>query len=66
MKITEPIIIRRLNTRGYEAAGTIEGLGMVRRRGQSTEEAKERFFEACNTIGSTGKRSHRSLQAFAR
>jgi hypothetical protein len=57
MKITEPVIIRKLKSRGYEATGTIEGRGVVRRRGPSEEEAKERFFQACNMIGSRPRTS---------
>ena len=51
MKITEPIVIRKLRTKGYEATGRLEGHGIIRRRAQSVEKAKERFFEACNVIG---------------
>ena len=46
MKITEPIVIRKLKTQGYEATGRIEGRGVIRRRARSEEEAKERFFQA--------------------
>jgi hypothetical protein len=48
MKISEPIFIRKTEKRGYEVAGSLEGYGKIRKYGRSEEEAKERFFEACN------------------
>jgi len=51
MKINEPIIIRRLNSTRYQATGRVEGYGPIRRVGRTEEEAKDRFFEACNTMG---------------
>ena len=51
MKIDEPIFIRRTEKKGYEVIGGLAGLGRIRRYGRSEEEAKERFFEACNRAG---------------
>jgi len=51
MKITEPIFIRKTEKKGYEVTGRLEGYGTIRKYGRSEEEAKERFFEACNGAG---------------
>ncbi|MGD0663853.1 MAG: hypothetical protein ABSD38_37940 [Syntrophorhabdales bacterium] len=51
MKITEPIFIRKTEKRGYEITGRLEGYGTIRKYGRSAEEAKERFFEACDRTG---------------
>jgi hypothetical protein len=51
MKISEPIFIEKTENMVYEITGTIPGYGTVRRYGRSEEEAKERFFEACNKVG---------------
>ncbi len=51
MKISEPIFIRKTEKRGYEITGSLEGYGTIRRYGRSEEEAKERFFVACNGAG---------------
>lgn len=48
MKISKPIFIRRTEKRGYEITGSLEGYGTIRKYGRSEEDAKERFFEACN------------------
>jgi|WetSurMetagenome_2_1015567.scaffolds.fasta_scaffold1427484_1 hypothetical protein len=52
MKISEPIFIMKTKKRGYAAVGNIEGLGRIRRYGRSEEDAKEKFFDACNTAES--------------
>jgi hypothetical protein len=51
MKISEPIFIRKTEKRGYGVTGSLEGYGTIRRYGRSEEDAKERFFEACNEAG---------------
>ena len=51
MKISEPVFIRKTAKRGYAITGSLSGYGTIRRYGQSEEEAKERFFEACNRAG---------------
>ncbi len=51
MEIREPVFIRKLKAEEFEATGTLEGYGAIRRRGHSEEEAKNRFFETCNRIG---------------
>ena len=51
MKISEPIFIRKTAKRGYEITGSLEGYGTVRRYGRSEEEAKDRFFAACEGAG---------------
>ena len=51
MKISEPIFIRKTAKRGYEITGSLEGYGTIRRYGQSEEEAKDRFFAACDGAG---------------
>ncbi len=51
MRISEPIFIRKTEKRGYAITGRVEGLGTIRRYGRSEEEAKERFFEACDRAG---------------
>ena len=48
MKISEPIFIRKTAKRGYEITGSLEGYGTIRRYGRSEEEAKDRFFAACD------------------
>jgi hypothetical protein len=65
MKITEPVIIRKLKTEEYEATGKLEGHGVIRRRGRSEEEAKDRFFQVCNRIGSGKRRSYGGVQAYS-
>jgi hypothetical protein len=62
MKIVEPIVIRKVRSSEYEAAGKLEGYGPIRRHGRTEEEAKERFFRACNMAG-RGPRRPRSVQA---
>ena len=56
MKITEPIIITRLGSAKYQATGRVEGCGPIRRLGRTEEEAKDRFFEACNAMGQPVRR----------
>ncbi len=51
MKISEPIFIKKTKKRGYEVTGSLEGYGTIRKYGRSEEDAKERFFEACNGAG---------------
>jgi hypothetical protein len=51
MKIVMPIFIRKTEKRGYEVTGRLEGYGTIRKYGRSEQEAKERFFEACNGVG---------------
>lgn len=51
MKINEPIFIKKTEKRGYEIFGSLEGYGTIRKYGRSEEEAKERFFGACNGAG---------------
>lgn len=48
MKIKEPIFIRKTERRGYEITGRLAGCTTIRKFGRSEEEAKERFFSACN------------------
>jgi hypothetical protein len=65
MKIREPIVIRKVRTMGYEATGKLEGHGVIRRRGRSEEEAKNKFFETCNAIRRNGRQHYSSAQARA-
>jgi hypothetical protein len=65
MKITEPVIIRKLKTKEYEATGRIEGHGTIRRLGHSEEEAKDRFFQACDGIGFGKRRTRGNVHAYA-
>jgi hypothetical protein len=60
MKITEPIIIRKVKPTVYEATGLVEGIGVLTRRGRSMEEAKDQFFDACNS-GLSDNASHRRM-----
>ncbi len=55
MLIREPVFIRKVKKHGYEVTGKLEGYGMIRKYGTSEEEAKDKFFQACN------KRLHRDL-----
>ena len=48
MKINEPIFIRKTENRRYEITGRLTGCRTIRKFGRSEEEAKERFFDACN------------------
>jgi hypothetical protein len=48
MKISEPIFIRRTEKRGYAITGMVRNYGKIRRFGRSEEEAKKKFFDACN------------------
>ena len=48
MKIREPIFIRKTAKRGYEITSSLGGYGTIRRYGRSEEEAKDRFFAACD------------------
>ena len=64
MKITEPVIIRKLKTEEYEATGKLDGYGVIRRRGRSEEEAKDRFFQACNRVASRKRRGYRGIPAY--
>ena len=48
MRISEPIFIRRTEKRGYQAIGRLPGCGTITRYGRSEEEAKRKFFEACD------------------
>ncbi|HVN24502.1 MAG TPA: hypothetical protein VMT71_11065 [Syntrophorhabdales bacterium] len=60
--INEPIFIRKTARRGYEIIGTFPGYGRIRKYARSQEEAKERFFAACNKaaeVGQTGRCSTR-------
>jgi len=54
MVISEPIFIRKTAKRGYEIVGSLSGYATIRRYGRSQEEAKERFFAACNNAGMLG------------
>jgi hypothetical protein len=51
VKISEPIFIRKTAKRGYGITGSLEGYGTIRRYGRSEEEAKDRFFAACDGAG---------------
>ena len=62
MRIDDPIFIRRTEKRGYEIIGDLAGLGRIRRYGRSEEEAKERFFEACNRAGDRAMATCRSAR----
>lgn len=65
MKIREAIFIQKVKKVGYMATGKLEGYGMIRQYGFSEEEAKERFFEACERAGRSHMRKrhlHRRLQ----
>jgi hypothetical protein len=64
-RIREPIIIRKVRSTGYEATGKLEGHGIIRSRGRSEEEAKENFFEACNTLGRNTRQHYSRIQARA-
>jgi hypothetical protein len=64
MKITEPVIIRKLKTGEYEATGKPYGYGVIRRRGRSEEEAKDRFFQVCTTVGSNTRRGYRGTRLY--
>jgi hypothetical protein len=48
VKIKEPIFIKKVKKLCYMATGRLEGYGMIREYGYTEEEAKDRFFEACN------------------
>ena len=61
MKIREPIFIEKVNRVGYMATGKLEGYGMIRQYGFSEEEAKERFFEACERAGRRSRMRKRHL-----
>ena len=65
MKISEPVIIRKLRGEGYEATGKLDGHGVIRRRGRSEEEAKDRFFQACNRAGSIMRRSYSGVRVYS-
>ncbi len=47
MKISEPIFVGKTAKWGHEITGSLEGYGTIRRYGRSEEEAKDRFFAAC-------------------
>ena len=51
MKIKEPVFIEKVKKLGYVATGKLEGHGIIREYGRSMEQAKDRFFEACNRLG---------------
>jgi hypothetical protein len=51
MKISGPIFIKKSGNGGYEITGSLEGHGTIREHGRSEEEAKERFFDACDWLG---------------
>jgi hypothetical protein len=51
MRISGPVFIKKTGKGGYEITGNLEGYGTVREYGKSEEEAKERFFDACNWLG---------------
>ena len=59
MKISEPVFIRKTEKRGYMITGSLEGYGVIRKYGRSEEEAKERFFDACNGLGQGAARAGR-------
>jgi hypothetical protein len=67
MKIVEPIVIRKVRPSEYRATGKLEGYGTIRRQGRTEEEAKERFFQACDGAGTgrvhelRGRRSIRTM-----
>jgi hypothetical protein len=62
MKIREPIFIEKIKKLGYMATGKLEGYGMIREYGFSEEEAKDRFFEACDRAGRTSHMRKRHLR----
>ncbi len=62
MKIRQPIFIEKVKKLGYMATGKLEGYGMIREYGFSEEEAKERFFEACDRAGRTSQMRKRHLR----
>ena len=66
MKIRQPIFIEKVRKLGYMATGKLEGYGAIREYGFSEEEAKERFFEACERAGRMShmrkRHLHRRLQ----
>ena len=61
MKIREPIFIQKIKKLGYMATGKLEGFGMIREYGFSEEEAKDRFFEACERARRTSRMRKRHL-----
>lgn len=66
LRITDPIIIRKTGKKGYVISGRLEGCRTIRRYGRSEEEAKERFFEACNEEESRTPLRARSSRAPSR
>ena len=54
MKISQPIFIWKTRNQDYVITGNLEGYGVLKIRGRSEEEVKERFFDACNKIGEAG------------
>jgi hypothetical protein len=62
MKISEPIFIEKVKRLGYMATGKLEGYGRIKEYGFSEEEAKERFFEACERAGRMGHMRKRHLR----
>ena len=62
MKIKEPIFIEKAKKLGYMATGRLEGHGIIREYGRSVEQAKERFFEACNRVGRRSEMPKRHLR----
>jgi hypothetical protein len=69
MKINDPIFIRKTEKRGYEISGSLEGYGTIRKYGRTEEEAKDKFFTACNSVargtGLTEKRGQRMAHCSA-
>ena len=63
MKIKEPIFIKKVEKLGYMATGKLEGYGMVRAYGYTEEEAKNRFFEACNNASRRREMPKRHLRS---
>lgn len=61
MKIKESIFIEKVKKLGYMATGKLEGYGIIREYGFSEEEAKERFFEACDRAGKTNRMRKRHV-----
>lgn len=62
MKISGPVFIKRTGKGGYEITGSLEGHGTIREYGHSEEEAKERFFDACNWLGKVTALPRKSKQ----
>ena len=64
MRIPEPVIIRKIGPARYQATGRVEGCGPIRRVGRTEDQAKDRFFEACNSIALQGREGSGCAKAF--